>query len=152
MAVQRLVVLLAAAGLACLAVLALVEHDAVRPRALFGMMPRRSLRFGPAQRQFAILSAPASRNWRLNDEALPCADDPECGYGGIATDREAAYADPSPLAIIGEQYGEGDVNPYPGPKNWGPDSPISWLPEEEMEGYEGMVREQWPEYPAPISE
>lgn len=48
--------------------------------------------------------------------------------------------------------GEGDVNPYPGPKNWGPDSPISWLPEEEMEGYEGMVREQWPEYPAPISE
>ena len=42
------------------------------------------------------------------------------------------------------------MNPYPGPKNWGPDSPIAWLPEDEMEGFEGMVRKKWPDYPEPI--
>ena len=57
-----------------------------------------------------------------------------------------AYADPSPLAIINDAYVEGKLNPYPGPKNFGPDSPISWLPEEEMDSMPGMVAEVWPDY------
>jgi len=38
-----------------------------------------------------------------------------------------AYADPSPLAIINDNYKEGQLNPFPGPKNFGPDSPMIWL-------------------------
>ena len=50
--------------------------------------------------------------------------------GNINLDREAAYSNPSPLAIINEDYKEGQLNPYPGPRNFGPDSPVAWLPEE----------------------
>ena len=54
-------------------------------------------------------------------------EDPHCGYGGVDNSPEA-YADPSPLAIIGEE--EEDPS-YPGPANYGPDSPAIWLPEED---------------------
>merc|ERR1719183_897888 len=85
-------------------------------------------------------------NWRTDNSVKWCGEDPDCGYGNIALNREEAYADPSPLAIINDAYVEGKLNPYPGPKNFGPDSPISWLPEEEMDSMPGMVAEVWPDY------
>jgi len=87
----------------------------------------------------------------LDDEALPCEEDENCGYGNVNLDP-AAYDDPSPLAIINMDYKEGDVNPYPGPRNWGPDSPVAWLPEEEEADYPGLVRKEWPDYPPPKEE
>ena len=36
-------------------------------------------------------------------------------------------SDPSPLAIINDDYKEGQLNPFPGPKNFGPDSPMIWV-------------------------
>ena len=72
--VQRVAALLRTAVLACLAVLALVDHDTVRPQALLGVRY-----VVPMQPRFSILSPPQSRNWRLNNEALPCAEDPDCG-------------------------------------------------------------------------
>ena len=57
----------------------------------------------------------------------------------MALNKEEAYADPSPLAIINEDYKEGQLNPFPGPVNFGPDSPMSWAPEEEMPDLPGMV-------------
>ena len=85
-------------------------------------------------------------NWRTDNSVQWCGEDPDCGYGNIALNREEAYADPSPLAIINDAYVEGKLNPYPGPKNFGPDSPISWLPEEEIDSMPGMVAEVWPDY------
>jgi hypothetical protein len=59
-------------------------------------------------------------------------EDPHCGYGGVDNSPQA-YADPSPLAIIGEKCTEENAwdCPYPGPANYGPDSPAIWLPEED---------------------
>jgi hypothetical protein len=55
---------------------------------------------------------------------------------------------PAVSSLLVHLAGEGDVNPAPGPRNWGPDSPAgTWLPEEEMPGFEGMVRKVWPDYP-----
>jgi hypothetical protein len=45
----------------------------------------------------------------------------------ILTQAEDMRSDPSPLAIINEDYKEGQLNPFPGPKNFGPDSPMSWV-------------------------
>ena len=36
-----------------------------------------------------------------------------CGYGGVSLDPKA-YEDASPLALINENYKEGQLNPYPG--------------------------------------
>jgi hypothetical protein len=85
-------------------------------------------------------------NWRTDNSVKWCGEDPDCGYGNIALNREEAYADPSPLAIINEKYGEGKLNPFPGPRNFGPDSPMIWAPEDEMADYPGMVAETWPDY------
>ena len=65
-----------------------------------------------------------------------------CGYGGVDTSEEA-YADPDPLAIIGEQVW------HPGPTNYGPDSPAVWLPEEDMLDDPTLVRQVWPDWPPP---
>ena len=45
----------------------------------------------------------------------------------ILTQAEDMISDPSPLAIINDDYKEGQLNPFPGPKNFGPDSPMSWV-------------------------
>ncbi len=92
-------------------------------------------------------------NWRTDNKAKWCGDDPDCDFGNVAKDKEKAhilkstsltshskydrtltlqnscqaYADPSPLAIINDNYKEGQLNPFPGPKNFGPDSPMIWL-------------------------
>mmetsp|Transcript_39320 Transcript_39320/g.123948 ORF Transcript_39320/g.123948 Transcript_39320/m.123948 type:complete len:100 (+) Transcript_39320:293-592(+) len=77
-------------------------------------------------------------------------DDPHCGYGGVDTSPEA-YADPSPLAIIGEQCQEEHRwnCPFPGPINYGPDSPAIWLPEDDLLDDPTLVRKVWPDYPPP---
>jgi hypothetical protein len=41
------------------------------------------------------------------------SQDPMCGYGGVSLDPKA-YEDASPLALINENYKEGQLNPYPG--------------------------------------
>jgi len=84
-------------------------------------------------------------NWRTDDEAIPCSEDPMCGYGGVSLDPKA-YEDASPLALINENYKEGQLNPYPGPRNFGPDSPYAWLPEEAADDV--PARSMWPDYPA----
>jgi hypothetical protein len=126
---------------------------------------------------------------------------PHCGYGGVDTSEEA-YADPDPLAIIGEGCTKEnrlshsllayfDVRPqrcrssvvcfastaftaqkhseiraycrlmclfllvrrwdctFPGPKNYGPDSPAIWLPEDDVLEDPTLVRKVWPDYPPP---
>jgi len=78
--------------------------------------------------------------WQTDNSVTWCGDDPDCGYGNVALNKEEAYADPSPLAIINEDYKEGQLNPFPGPVNFGPDSPMSWAPAEEMPDLPGMVR------------
>eukprot|EP00001_Collodictyon_triciliatum_P053428 09532_2 len=45
-------------------------------------------------------------NWRTDNKALWCGEDPDCAYGNVAKDKEKAYADPSPLAIINDDYKE----------------------------------------------
>mmetsp|Transcript_53873 Transcript_53873/g.127313 ORF Transcript_53873/g.127313 Transcript_53873/m.127313 type:complete len:174 (+) Transcript_53873:3-524(+) len=78
-------------------------------------------------------------------------DDPHCGYGGVDTSDEA-YNDPiNPLRIIGEECKEENRwdCPFPGPKNYGPDSPVAWLPEEDMGLGDGLTRKVWPDYPEP---
>jgi len=45
----------------------------------------------------------------------------------ILTQAEDMTSDPSPLAIINDNYKEGQLNPFPGPKNYGPDSPMIWV-------------------------
>ncbi|EKX45285.1 hypothetical protein GUITHDRAFT_163361, partial [Guillardia theta CCMP2712] len=117
--------MVAAMVVAMACVLLLVQHDSVRATSLD------SVYVG---------------NWRTDENYLPCEEDPSCGYGNINLDREAAYSNPSPLAIINDDYKEGQLNPYPGPRNFGPDSPVAWLPEEEMDDYPGMVRKVWPDY------
>mmetsp|Transcript_11515 Transcript_11515/g.32140 ORF Transcript_11515/g.32140 Transcript_11515/m.32140 type:complete len:163 (+) Transcript_11515:182-670(+) len=86
-------------------------------------------------------------NWRTDNKAVPCSEDPKCGYGNVNLDP-AAYKDLSPLAIINEDYKKDQVNPFPGPKNWGPDSPIAWLPEDGSVA--GLPKRLiWPDYPPP---
>ncbi|KAJ1489102.1 hypothetical protein T484DRAFT_3542663 [Baffinella frigidus] len=84
-------------------------------------MPALSYRSQPRLSYFAPL------------QVLVCdPEDPHCGYGGVDNSPEA-YADPSPLAIIGEKCLEENAwdCPFPGPMNYGPDSPATWLPEED---------------------
>mmetsp|Transcript_45648 Transcript_45648/g.103956 ORF Transcript_45648/g.103956 Transcript_45648/m.103956 type:complete len:180 (-) Transcript_45648:58-597(-) len=100
-------------------------------------MPALSYRSQPRLSYFAPL------------QVLVCdPEDPHCGYGGVDNSPEA-YADPSPLAIIGEKCLEENAwdCPFPGPMNYGPDSPATWLPEEDAG--DGLVRKVWPDYPEP---
>lgn len=83
-------------------------------------------------------------NWRTDNNVLWCGDDPDCDYGNVAKNKEEAYANPSPLAIINDDYKEGQLNPFPGPRNFGPDSPMSWLGEDDELGL--GVAAVWPDY------
>jgi len=79
-------------------------------------------------------------------EMLVCPpDSSHCGYGGVDTSQEA-YNDPSPLAIIGEQCTKKNrwECTFPGPMNYGPDSPAIWLPEEDLLNDPTLVRKVWP--------
>mmetsp|Transcript_46347 Transcript_46347/g.112854 ORF Transcript_46347/g.112854 Transcript_46347/m.112854 type:complete len:159 (+) Transcript_46347:75-551(+) len=85
-------------------------------------------------------------NWRTNNDAVPCAEDPKCGYGNVNLDP-AAYDDESPLAIINMKYDDVKANPFPGPRNYGPDSPYIWLSDEAADGI--PAAKVYPDYPEP---
>lgn len=82
-------------------------------------------------------------------QMLVCPSDgsggPHCGYGGVDTSPEA-YSNPDPTAIINEHCtaeNRWDC-PFPGPINYGPDSPAIWLPEEDVLDDPTLVRKVWP--------
>jgi len=127
-------VLLAAGAVGILAVVALVSNEGAGARTV--------LDIHDANNPIPVNVG----RWQTDNAYQWCGDDPDCGYGNVALNKEEAYADPSPLAIINEDYKEGQLNPFPGPVNFGPDSPMSWAPEEEMPDLPGMVAKVWPEY------
>ena len=65
----------------------------------------------------------------LSSHFTPPAHSRPFRYGNINLDPKAYKGDASPLAIINEDYDPPNSAPFPGPRNYGPDSPFSYLPE-----------------------
>jgi len=145
------------AALACCALVLLVVSSSQGSRALERVqvvyLPQSALRQQSylGQQQRALPQMQMAQMEFLPLQMLVCdPDSPHCGYGGVDTSEEA-YANASPLAIINEQCTKEHSwdCPFPGPKNYGPDSPAIWLPEEDLLDDPTLVRKVWPDYPAP---